>query len=469
MIATEVVVGLAVLFFLSVYSLIIYNRKTAYGATKDGFLVSYRDMNYWLSAITIGIGWVWAPAFFISSFQAYYNGLIGFLWFATGNILTLIIFSFGAQKIRDKFPKGYTFSSFIKSQYGSGLQKVYIAILSLIAVATTCTLLVALAKTLAIVTGLNQIAISVMVMMSVFLLSYRIGYRASVYSDMIKFAAIYLVLGSSVALLLYSGYTYNLAGVKGAGFEFWGTPHAWTIFATFGGAFFLNNLSTPWIDNGFTQTAYSIRDKKKVGSAFRLGAAVFAGAILLAASIGFLGASHGNVIVPKGNELYYLIYAIDQIIGRWALIPLVFMIFAGLIAVIDAFIVSISSMIGHDIAEMYKWKEQKALKAARMSFIVFALVVVLIANSGADILWLTLLQSVMKATVGLTTAAMILRPQLFNPRVVMPVLLVMLVLAMTTFLTASALAIPGYALYVTAFFCFTTPLTALFISKVSRR
>jgi len=465
MIATEVVFGLAILFLMSVYGLIYYNRQYAYGSTKDGFLVSNRDLNPVLAAITAGTGWIWAPAFFLSSFQAYYNGLIGFFWFSVGNILTLILFSYGAQKIRDKFPNGYTLSSFIKSQYGTGLQKVYIAVSAALIVATTVTMVVALSKTLAIITGINQAALSVAIMAAAFLLSYRVGYRASVYSDMIKFGTIYLVLGSCVAYLLYIGTGLNLAGIKGHGWEFIGTPHAWMVFSTFGGAFFLSNLSTPWIDNGFTQTAYAVRDKKRVGQAFRYGALIFAGAIFLAGSIGFIGAAAGTVVVPKGNELYYFVYAIDQLIGRWALIPIIFMIFAALIAVIDGFIASISSIVGHDVAEMKGWNEKQSLQYARYSFIAFALIVILIANSGADILYLTLLHGMLKVTAGFTTAGMILNPKAFNPRVVMPVLLVSIVLATVSFLTASALAIPGYALYLSAFFCFMTPTTAYMITK----
>ncbi len=465
MLQANIVMFVAALFFCAVYALIYYYQKADYGRTKDGFLVSYRDMNFWTSAITIGIGWMWAPAFFISSFQAYVNGLVGFFWFAVGNILTLVLFSYGAQMIRNRIPEGYTFTGYIKERHGATLHKVYTTCMLVISMVAVCQLLVALSTMLSIVTGVDKLIISMLTMASVFLLSYRIGYRASVYSDLIKFFTIYGVFGFFVTYLLWYGFTPNFAGIKGTGFEFIGTPAAWLIFATFGGATVLNHFSTPWVDNSFTQTAYSIHDKNKVGQAFRLGSLIFAGGILLTAMIGFLAVTSG-VQVPKGNELYTLVYVIDQYIGRWAIIPLTFAMIAGLLSVVDTFMVSISSIVGHDFAQAFKWSEKKALFYSRASFIVVALIAVLIANSGVDLLYLFLLGSVIKASIGLMTAALVLKPDWFDSRVVSPLMIFSLISALVLYVIADKLKIQGYQLYLAAGFCFLTPITGAIASRL---
>lgn len=467
MLTFNLVLLIGALFILGVYALIFKTRSANYGATKDGFLVSYRNMDTVVAAITIGIGWMWAPAFFISSFQSYTNGLVGLFYFAFGNILTLVLFSYGAQMIRDRLPNGYTFTGYIKEKHGDTLHRVYMFCMVIISVVAVCTLLVALSKMLSIVTGVNQTFLSIVTMISVFFLSFRIGYRASVFSDLIKFVAVYGVFGTFIAILFMNGYMPNFAGVGGHGFEFLNTPFAWTIFATFGGATILNHLSTPWIDNGFTQTAYSIKDASKVGTAFRRGALVFAGGIALTAMIGFIGVNAG-VQIPKGDELYTLVYVIDQHIGRWALIPLVFAIIAGLLSVIDTFMCSISSIVTHDIASSANLSEKNAIAWGRISFVVVSIIAVIVASSGVNLLYMFLLQSVLKSSIGLATAALVLRPNWFHAKAVSPVLMFSIVTALVAYIICDYLNIPGYQLYLAAGFCFGTPVAAYLTSKLAR-
>lgn len=461
----NIVLFLAVAFFASVYTLILSNNFMNYGVSKLGFLVSYRNMGFWTSAITIGIGWMWAPAFFISSFQAYTNGLTGLFWFSFGNILTLIAFSYGAQYIRDRVPDGFTFTGYIKERHGPSLHKVYLVAMVVISLVAICQLLVALSTTLAIVTGVNKLLLSSLCVGSVFLLSYRIGFRASVFADMIKFVAVYGVFGSLLAYLLYSGFVPNFAGIKGTGLELVGTSFSWMMFATFGAATTLSLLSTPWVDNSFTQAAYSIRERAQVGKVFRTGAFIFAGGIAFTGLIGFLGVNSG-VVVPKGQELYTLIHIVDQMVGRWALIPLVFAIFAGLMSVIDSFMLSISSIIGHDLAEAKGWDEKKALRASRLSFVVVGAIAILVANSGVDLLYLFLLGSVIKSSIGLATAALVLRPHWFDPRIMAPTLIVSVLAALISYNVCAYFKVPDYQLWLAVTFCFGTPTIGLVASRL---
>ena len=59
--------------------------------TAVGFMAAGRSVPWWLGAISICVTWIWAPALFISSKQAYENGLPGIFWFTFPNILSLMI------------------------------------------------------------------------------------------------------------------------------------------------------------------------------------------------------------------------------------------------------------------------------------------------------------------------------------------------------------------------------------------
>ena len=161
MVSSNILIALFAVFFGVVTSLIFLFAR-GYGKSKDGFFVSFRNIGFLLAAISAAMAWTNSPAFFISFFQSYTNGLTGLFWFSFGNIITLMVYSFGAQKVRAVIPQGYTFSEFMGKLHGQRLQKVYMFCLSLVAVLTLCTGLITLTKTLSIVIGVNQLLITIL-------------------------------------------------------------------------------------------------------------------------------------------------------------------------------------------------------------------------------------------------------------------------------------------------------------------
>ena len=63
---------------------------------------------------SIASSWIWAPAIFISSQQAYANGLAGFLMFFLPNFFTLMLFGYVASYVRQRI-EGYTVMDALKS------------------------------------------------------------------------------------------------------------------------------------------------------------------------------------------------------------------------------------------------------------------------------------------------------------------------------------------------------------------
>ena len=59
-------------------------------------------------AMSIAATWIWAPAIFVASSTAYFNGIYGFLWFLIPNVLTLILFGYFSQKfIKEKYQESF--------------------------------------------------------------------------------------------------------------------------------------------------------------------------------------------------------------------------------------------------------------------------------------------------------------------------------------------------------------------------
>ena len=83
----------------------------------DDFLVMKRGLGVFQGSLSMAVSWIWAPAVFICSLQAYNQGLPGVFWFTVPNILTFFVFVPFALKLRKSFPNGYTISQAFKEKF----------------------------------------------------------------------------------------------------------------------------------------------------------------------------------------------------------------------------------------------------------------------------------------------------------------------------------------------------------------
>ena len=66
-------------------------------------------------AFSVAAAWIWAPALFVSAETAYTQGWVGLFWFVIPNVSCLVLFSFFAAKLRDRFPSGFTLSGYMRN------------------------------------------------------------------------------------------------------------------------------------------------------------------------------------------------------------------------------------------------------------------------------------------------------------------------------------------------------------------
>ena len=85
----------------------------------EGFCVGNRNIGWGISALSIAATWIWAPALFTSTENAYTKGFAGLFWFLVPNVLCLILFIPFAKKIREEMPEGITLSGYMYGKYHS--------------------------------------------------------------------------------------------------------------------------------------------------------------------------------------------------------------------------------------------------------------------------------------------------------------------------------------------------------------
>ena len=91
------------------------------------FCVGDRNTGWFQSALSIAATWIWAPALFTSTENAYTKGFAGLFWFLVPNVLCLILFIPFAKKIRREMPEGITLSGYMHGKYKSkGVKNTYL-------------------------------------------------------------------------------------------------------------------------------------------------------------------------------------------------------------------------------------------------------------------------------------------------------------------------------------------------------
>ena len=85
----------------------------------ERFCVGNRNTGWGVSALSIAATWIWAPALFTSTENAYTKGFAGLFWFLVPNVLCLIFFIPFAKRIREEMPEGITLSGYMHRKYQS--------------------------------------------------------------------------------------------------------------------------------------------------------------------------------------------------------------------------------------------------------------------------------------------------------------------------------------------------------------
>lgn len=121
----------------------------------ERFCVGNRNTGWFISALSIAATWIWAPALFTSTENAYTKGFAGLFWFLVPNVLCLIFFIPFARRIRKEMPEGITLSGYMHQKYQSeSVKNIYLFQLGALSALSTGVQLLAGSKILSMLTGI---------------------------------------------------------------------------------------------------------------------------------------------------------------------------------------------------------------------------------------------------------------------------------------------------------------------------
>ena len=404
-----------------VFALTLYFVR-GYAENKSSFLVARREIGGVAGAMSVSAAWAWAPAMFISAQMAYQNGIAGLFWFTLGNFFTLIIFSFFVKKIRDQQPEGFTLAGYVKEKFGVRVQNIFLIELWMLAICAFAINVLAGSRALETITGINYNIATLALSAMALLYTLRGGLKASVITEMFKISVLWI----GVLILVPWAWTAagglevvvaGLGGITGQGDTIFGNEFALGVFMAVGLSTTLGHLGAPWGDNGFYQRGFAIR-RNRIIPAFIGGAFLFVFIPLMIGSLGFMAAGM-ELEIPKSLVGMTTVLSVGSVLPNWAVLVLLFMLFAGLVGVLDSQLSSASSLAGHDLKNKFSTdvSEKSTILWSRVGMLSLAVMGLAIANwPGMTLLTIFLFFGVMRATVWWPMMLHLLRPGLINER-----------------------------------------------------
>ena len=426
----------------------------------ERFCVGDRNTGWIVSAFSIAATWIWAPALFTSTENAYTKGFAGLFWFLVPNVLCLILFIPFAKKIREEIPEGITLSGYMYGKYRSkAVRNIYLFQLGTLSALSTGVQLLAGSKILSVLTGMPFMLMTVIMAVIAFSYSQFSGIRASLLTDAVQMV---FMLGASIGFVVFGiknggGMETLLAGFRGAGGDSGAlfSERGIEIFLGFGLPATVGLISGPFGDQCFWQRAFCVR-KDKIGRAFIMGAFLFAIVPLSMGIIGFVGAGMGYEVA----DISVLNFELIQILfPKWAVIPFLFMVVSGLLSTIDSNLCAVSSLTTDIFREC-------SLRKTKLVMVLLLAVGIIIANiPGLTVTHLFLMYGTLRASTLLPTVLTLRGAELKPVGIVMGIITA-LVIGLPVFAYGN---IQGIAIYKTMGSILTVVLSGAISIILSKR
>lgn len=311
----------------------------------EGFCVGDRNIGWLISAMSIAATWIWAPALFTSTENAYTKGFAGLFWFLVPNVLCLILFIPFAKRIRKEMPEGITLSGYMHKKYNSeSVKNVYLFQLGALSALSTGVQLLAGSKVLSLMTGLPFWSMTVAMAVIAYSYSQFSGIKASIVTDALQMI---FMLAASVCFAVFGiknggGLQSLISGIGGYAKDSSSliSARGIEIFFGFGLPTTVGLISGPFGDQCFWQRAFCV-SKKRIGRAFFVGAILFGIVPVSMGILGFVGAGIGYVATDTSVINFELI---SELFPSWAVVPFLFMIVSGLLSTVDSNLCAVSSL-----------------------------------------------------------------------------------------------------------------------------
>lgn len=390
-------------YFLAMIATVSFLRKKE--TTKSGYLVADRNAPWIVAAFSMAVTWVWAPSMFTASEKAYTQGFAGVFWFVVPNVLTLILFAFFANKMRQLRPEGWTFSSYIQEKYSNRAHNMFLVESFGLQVCSMAVQLLAGAVIFHKITGMNFFLTTVILALVPLLYTFTTGLRASILTDFVQMGFIVLVLLLGLPIMTSNvGIDTLFKGIGGISGDFGSlfSKGGIAVMLSFGIPTTIGLLSGTFGDQMFWQRTFAV-EKTNVKKTMILAALIFGIVPISLSLFGFFAAGAG---LPIQDTQLVNVASVIAFTPKWFLYFFFLLIVSGLISTVDSILCAVSSVAGHDLVVRFAKDKSdvNSVRIARMTMIVVTILGIGVANiPGIQITYLFLFYGTLRSSVMLPT------------------------------------------------------------------
>jgi Na+/proline symporter len=359
--------GLLVAFSAAMILFTAFASRNHLWHTAVGFMAAGRKVPWWLGAISLAITWIWAPALFISTQQAYQNGLAGIFWFTFPNIISLMIIAPLAVRIRNCLPTGFTQPEWIKIRFDSKTHKLYLLPFFWYQLMAVTVQLYAGGSIFALLTGAKIEIVMAILASATLVYSAISGMRASIITDFLQYG---LVLFAAALIIPWtvseaggwSAVTGGIGGITGAHGSLFDPEVAYN----FGIVTSLGLISGSMTDQQHWQRAFSI-EKKGLVKAYIVSGLLFGLVPPALSLLGFLGANKAlGIELPIGTDPSMIgVVVVQHFLPPWAVVAFVLMLLGALCSVLDSGMCAAGSLFALNCSKLSPTEERIGDKERR--------------------------------------------------------------------------------------------------------
>ncbi|MGI8910858.1 MAG: sodium:solute symporter family transporter [Rubrobacteraceae bacterium] len=319
---------------------------------------------------------------------ATWGGLPAILGYAVGSAAPLLAFILLGRRIRRVMPEGHTLTEYVWHRYGRGMYLFTLLVMLFYMFVFLAAEVTGMALIANLIAGVPLWITALIVMAATLAYTTYGGLRASIFTDTVQILLILPLLAAVVVAgyVLLGGIEPTYAGLAERAPELAG----WGHLAGFEGAltFVIAILAANLFHQGYWQRVYAVRDERALGRGFLISAVVVIPIVFAMGLFGLAAVGLGRADTPSVALFSVLLEALPP----WLALGLAVLGLALVMSSADTLLNGIASIVAVDLRRVKPDAPASfLLLASRISTLVLAVPLLLIASQGYSVLYLLLL------------------------------------------------------------------------------
>jgi Na+/proline symporter len=376
---------------------ILYYLSRQWQTSFTSFLFADRSLQIGSAGLAISAHWFWAIAIFVGPAVAYNWGIIGLLWFAIPNALSLIVVGYLTSRVRENYPEGFSLTAYMKENFSKrigGLFQLEFILISLAALILAFTAVGKLWAFTQLATIIEPVYASLAIGLVTLGFTLRGGIRTSIFTGAFQ-SILWLVFLGLTGVAIYNTDIVVLSLGKNELTTFFNEK----FITTFAVAWFVTIIVGATSHGMMWQKAFSM-PKENIMPSFTLGAVVFGVISFSLASLGMIAFANGYTVSAPDTAQMVII---STLLGVGGLVAFATILLGQTSTVIDSSLNYIASLVSAE------WLKSEKVVTSRVIMTIFLLLAWIVSWAKLEIWTVLMLMGAVRISMFVPLALYILK------------------------------------------------------------